>query len=231
MPGLREKGPLSTSWNLENKFEKHMQHTKSHGHLVRKVHRSRGLISHLQYMTWVAIDEAMKALVPVRSVSLWLLVTAVKKNPTRFMPVQTRADVTRAFPAKALKTFMPAYQMTILPVTACYCDNACHCDNLAEAKHACRGLYILEAARSKASVVLQQWRILSLPVACQNSLNASLPTGEVAPNKEGAAAASATEAIIVTPAATLGADDAKPRLQRQVHAGAQVSSAGLSLHC
>ena len=40
----------------------------------------------------------MKALVPVRSVSLWLLVMAVKRNPTRFMPVQTSAEVTKAFP-------------------------------------------------------------------------------------------------------------------------------------
>ena len=40
----------------------------------------------------------MKALVPVRSVSLWLLVIAVKRNPTRFMPVQTSAEVTKAFP-------------------------------------------------------------------------------------------------------------------------------------
>lgn len=41
------------------------------------------------------------------------------------------------------------------------------------------------------------------------------PTGDVAPSNDEVEAASATEAIIVTPTASFGADDENPRLRQE----------------
>ena len=50
-------------------------------------------------------------------------------------------------------------------------------------------------------------------IAIDSSTFWDAPTGEVAPSRDEVEAASATEAIIVTPTASLGADEEIPRLK------------------